>query len=158
MDLRIPQEEGVVFPVERPFSGGIVFKKPQPRDYGFSDESEVQRIISEEEQRIEKIHRITFYSFFIPWLAATAIIWYILKVTYPGSGFDDGRLFWAGYQIRVFSAAGGLLFGWVCSFVARLLSERAFPPSAQYGKAKQYHDVNIMWKRRLQREYGYESH
>lgn len=143
--------------VERPSSGGIVFKKPQPRDYGFCDESEVQRIIAAEKQRIEKLHKIVLFSFFAVFIVASGLGLIAFRLFSPSfSGPEHGRFLMNSFFVLA-SALVGLILGMFLSSIAHALGRRIIPPSAEYGKAKQYVDANSMWKARLQREYGYES-
>jgi hypothetical protein len=153
-----PDQEGSVFPVERPISGGILVKKPQPRDYGFSDESEVRRIISGEKKRIEKLHRIRFFCFFVAFLIVSGLALGALRLFFPSFDGGDGAHFLRESFLVVVSAATGLVLGMSFSLVAGALSRKILPPSVEYGKAKEYYDANWMWKRRLQREYGYQSY
>jgi hypothetical protein len=143
-----------VVPVERPLSGGIVLKKPLPRDYGFLDESQVQRAILAEKQRKKRINQISLFSFLIVFIVASVAVLVILGLVVFSSNLGH-PLMWL--LVGTISAGTGFVLGTSCWLVARAFSGRTHPPSTEYGKAKQYLDANWLWKRRLQREYGYES-
>jgi hypothetical protein len=148
-----------VVPVEHRFSGGTVFKKPLPRDYGFSDESKVENAIQEEEKRTIIVNRISIFVFLAVFILISVTVLVIVRfIISPFSVTGDSTRFLVSLLYGMLSAGTGFVLGIFFALIARATSRRILQPSADYGKAKQYLDANWMWKQRLQREYGYESY
>ena len=134
-------------------------KKPHPRDYGFENESEVRLAITNEDQRTAKISRVGFLSFLIAFLVSAAGVLLVVESTTSAVLIwpSEGSLLFVQFVTVVVSAVTGIMLGLTIAFSARALAEMLWQPSSRYTKAKQYLDANWMWKRILQREYGYES-
>ena len=134
-------------------------KKPHPRDYGFENESEVRLAITNEDQRTAKISRVGLLSFLIAFLVSAAGVLLVAESTTSAVFIwpSEGSLLFVQFVTVVVSAVTGIMLGLTIAFSARALAERLWQPSSRYTKAKQYLDANWMWKRILQREYGYES-
>ena len=136
------------------FSGEAVFKKPLPRDYGFSNKSEVEKAIIEEEKRTNTINKISMFTFMAVFISISGTAFAIIRFVLPLGDTGRSTTMWL---FGLASANAGLILGILCTLIARATSRGILQPSSDYSRAKRYLDANRLWKRRLQREYGYES-
>jgi hypothetical protein len=143
-----------VDPVEHRFSGGVVFKKPLPRDYGFADESGVENALLEEIKRTKIKNQVSLFIFLAVLVTISASMLVLIKFVFSFGDPGRGTITWLQGFISV---NVGLVFAISCTLIIRAASRWLLHPSSDYSRARQYLDANRLWKRRLTREYGYES-
>lgn len=131
-------------------------KKPNPKEYGFTDESGVQEAIAQERQRKSRIRRISVGAFFLVALTSTASMMYLFValVGMPNSNYEHigGVLVFVSLFLLL-----GMSFGALVTLFVHNAAERFLPSSEKYAKARAYLEADQAWRQKLKREYGFSA-